>query len=136
VVREFHYFPCFPVGDRLVGFEALGKSSDGSLHEIVLSPEGVSVGHDFRVVEVAMGDDPGRGPRRTVVGHHGSFRGIAVGLDVVEDEVSLFGSEVSRSLPSQTVHFSTLSPTLIPNLSRLCVNLYEKMFPFCFRLRW
>ena len=98
MVREFHYFPCFPVGDRLVGFEALGKSADGSLHEIVLSPEGVSVGHDFRVVEVTMGDDPSRGPRRTVVGHHGSFRGIAVGLDVVEDEVSLFGSEVRTYL--------------------------------------
>ena len=94
VVREFHYFPCFPVGDRLVGFEALGKGSDGSLHEIVLPPKGVFVGHDFRVVEVTMGDDPSRGPRRTVVGHHGSFRGIAVGLDVVKDAVSLFGSEV------------------------------------------
>ena len=98
MVREFHYSPCFPVGDRLVGFEALGKSSDGSLHEIVLSPEGVSVGHDFRVMEVTMGDDPSRGPGRAVVGHHGSFRGIAVGLDVVEDEVSLFGSEVRTYL--------------------------------------
>ena len=98
MVREFHYFPCFPVGDRLVGFEALGKGLDGSLHEIVLSPEGVSVGHDFGVVEVAMGDDPSRGPRRAIVGHHGSFRGIAVGLDVVEDEVSLFGSEVRTYL--------------------------------------
>ena len=98
MVREFHYFPCFPIGDRLVGFEALGKSADGSLHEIVLPQEGVSVGHDFRVVEVAMGDDPSRGPGRAFVGHHGSFGGIAVGLDVVEDEVSLFGSEVRTYL--------------------------------------
>ena len=108
MVREFHYFPCFPVGDRLVGFEALGKGSDGALHEIVLSPEGVSVGHDLGVVEIAMGDDPSRGPRRTVVGHHGSFRGIAIGLDVVEDEVSLFGSEVRTYLikNAHTVQFS------------------------------
>ena len=74
------------------------RPSARALHEVVLSPEGVSVGHDFRVMEVTMGDDPSRGPRRTVVGHHGSFRGIAVGLDVVEDEVSLFGSEVRTYL--------------------------------------
>ena len=98
MVREFHYFPCFPVGDRLVGFETLGKSSDGAFHEVVLSPEGVSVGHDFGVVEIAKGDNPSRGPGRAVVGHHGSFRGIAIGLDVVEDEVSLCGSEVRTYL--------------------------------------
>ena len=57
-----------------------------------------------------MGDDPSRGPGRAVVGHHGSFRGIAVGLDVIENEVSLFGSEVSRFLPSRTVHFSICLP--------------------------
>ncbi len=92
----------------MVGFETLGKSSDGSLHEIVLSPEGVSVGHDFKVVEVAMGDDPSRGPRRAIVGHHGGFGRIAVGLDVVEDEVSLFGSKVRAYLikNAHTVQFS------------------------------
>ena len=30
-----------------------------------------------------MGDDPSRGPGRAIVGHHGGFGRIAVGLDTV-----------------------------------------------------
>ena len=95
MVREFATLPCFPVDDDYFGgFQAFPQGSDGALEEVVLRPEAIYIGDDFRVVAIAMGNDTSGVARGAVVGMHGSFWGAA-GLDIVLDKCSLFRGKLA-----------------------------------------
>jgi len=91
VVREFATFPCLLV-DKC-RFQALSESLDGSLEEVVPTPETLYTGDNLRVMSIAMGHDPGGVASGAVIGSHGSFWGTT-GLDVVLDKLSLFRRKV------------------------------------------
>ena len=61
MVRYFDPFSCFPVGgDYFGGVQAVPQSLSGLLQQVVAGPEALYKGDNLRVMQIAMGYDPGR----------------------------------------------------------------------------